>query len=423
MKKSAICLFLVIGIFITGCTQSIVGSEGKIVNEPSKARGLEIITSQNGLFASQYAFTQNGFYEIIEHSTGEGNILYTDFASNERMYLSGDLGLATDDKNNTSYIDNISEGSSIAVTDKNIFILKRGSPKDNSKDESKRTIIEKRDITGGGLEKIYFESSVTLSEGSAVAYDGEYLFFAVTEYSFDNNKAVNGQAKILQLNVDTMKLETVYEFAEGDFVDIKGASEDSLILRKNYFDKEKQQGFSQICTLNINTKDVSEKVNLAGTNQFKVYKDKIYLLDTKDFVLQEINLSTDEKRIVTDIFSKNSFDKISIVADIFDNNLFFSSYIEKTGTTQKWSLDLSNFMLKENTLYVDGYFVGVFGETATDFLAITGEKVVIYTDTAPDKITKIEAERFVKDIKKISKESYWNNKGEYVEIAGNISYK
>ncbi len=133
MKKtvSIVFIFLVFTslfvVFVVNNKNSEKNTMLGQINSNTPTNKLFNITSPSGLYSAKYAFTDDGFYEILEHSTREGNILYTDVNLNKRIYLSADLGVNPDSPDTTSYIDNISEGACIGITDENIYIFKRGS--------------------------------------------------------------------------------------------------------------------------------------------------------------------------------------------------------------------------------------------------------------------------------------------------------
>lgn len=379
------------------------------------------VTSPSGLNFSKYAFTNDGFYEILEHSTREGNILYTDVNLKRRMYLTADLGIDPSSSDSTSYIDNISEGSCIGLTKENLYVFKRGSAQENSLDENKRTAIEQRDLAGGNIKKVYLEPNMTMIEGSTVVADEENIYFCVMDYSFGKDgKTVDGIVKIISLNQKDLKLQVIYEFDKKCYIEIKGVFEDNFIITRHY-SNEQNEVISDIIKFNLKSKNINVITELKQFSSIKINSEIMYIFNNTDFTLESINLKNGEFKIYDNLF-KMDYDKISLVSDIYDNHLFFS--VSVGSLNEKWALNLTTMELKKLEIYNDENFVGIYGEIKEYFLVITGMKVVKYMDTAPDKVTKFEAEKFVEDIRLILKSDYWNNMPNYIEIESDeIIYK
>ncbi len=419
MKKtvSIVFIFLVFTslfvVFVANNKNSEKNTMLGQINSNTSTNKLFNITSPLGLYSSKYAITDDGFYEILEHSTREGNILYTDVNLNKRMYLSADLGVNPDSPDTTSYIDNISEGACIGITDENIYIFKRGSAQQNTTDENKRTIIEQRNLTGGEIKKVYLDPNIIMTEGGVVVSDGENIYFTVMEYSFDKEgKAIDGIAKIISLNSKTLEVKIIHQFDKRCYVEIRGTSEDNIVINRKYYN-EQNKIVSDIIKFNHYTKNITLVKELSGFCTVKIYNNILYIFNNTDYTLEIIDLLNGKSKVYNDLFDKK-YEKISLVADIYDNHLFFS--MSSNDENEKWSLNLNSLELKKIDMYNDDNFIGIYGEIGEWFLVITGQKTVTYMDTAPDKTTKFEAERFIDDIKLIKKADYWNNNPNFIEI-------
>ena len=91
MKKKiqiACSFFLILCFLLCGCTSqgySATNSDSLSASDietPIPAnKNLTLVTSRSGMAYTQYAGTEDGYYEVRANTNGTGNILYTDYAS------------------------------------------------------------------------------------------------------------------------------------------------------------------------------------------------------------------------------------------------------------------------------------------------------------------------------------------------------
>ena len=438
MKKKiqiACSFFLILCFLLCGCTSqgySATNSDSLSASDietPIPAnKNLTLVTSRSGIAYTQYAGTEDGYYEVRANTNGTGNILYTDYESQKTVYLSSQVGSLHNDETDESWLDSVLGGTSI-FTDKNkIYIVKRGKPEFFDEfGERGRSYLLQLNKDGSGRKELTLSSNEMFSESSCILSDDASLYLLIER--FENYEQNIYKRILVQVDIKTMEKKDVFVFPS----DIKGniiGSCDALIIFKSinippeetfssideYFDSMQYALFY----LNPYLKNAEIKQFFsykASEINLTAYNDRIYLYNSKTHELS----SLDPKSETTELIEKNiapkeeRFSQIGIVADVYDNHLFFSCADNEIGETKTIAYDLDTGELVELNMFEDGKFVGVYGENSEYFVVMTGEHTVKTPDTAPDG-SFMYTDEIVYDFSLIKKGDYWNNISNYLVI-------
>lgn len=338
------------------------------------------------------------------------------------MYLSADLGIDPSSADSTSYIDNISEGTYIGVSQENIYIFKMGSSQKNAEDENKRTVIEQRALDGSNVKKVYLDPNIIITSLGFSAYDKENIYFSVTEYFYNEEKIIDAVHKIIALNIKTLKMDTVYQFEKGCYAKIMGIWQNNFIIQMIY--PNDKGATSEIVKFNVYTNEIETITALSrGFNRIEIYKDNLYISNNEKELLKKIDLTNGKTEDYSNLFTME-YDKISMDSKIYDDRIMYNIQKGENGEEETLALNLNTMEFEKIDMYIEDDFVFIIGEIQDMFLVSAGQKMVTYMDTAPDKVTKFEAERFIQDVKLIKKSDYWNSNLNFIEIQSEeIIYK
>lgn len=115
----------------------------------------------------------DGYYELCANGDGTGNILYTDLATMQRIYLSPDLASDHHSEADPSFIADTSGGLCIFADESYLFIQKNGN-------ETAPAALYRADLNGENRRKL-LEFKQYLPISKSVVSDGAYLYTILTE--------------------------------------------------------------------------------------------------------------------------------------------------------------------------------------------------------------------------------------------------
>lgn len=118
LHRRLLVFCLCIALFFTSCGTSAAESarqegvlSGQNAEETPLSAGdaaalpqMQIISSHSGIIASGMVGNQNGCYEVLDRPVGDGNILYTDYATKSRIYLSSRITGDHTDESDPSWL-------------------------------------------------------------------------------------------------------------------------------------------------------------------------------------------------------------------------------------------------------------------------------------------------------------------------------
>ena len=162
-------------------SSSIISSS---VNEAAALSFIEeprLISAPGGTVYTGPAVTENGFYEIVDPLDSAyigGNIVYTDFSTRNRVYLSSQINTDHTSEDDTSYIPSLIGGSGILTDQNRLYVVKFGKPglvEDFGK--AGLSILYRMELNGANRKTIYLQANqIIVPDSGILAADGELIF-------------------------------------------------------------------------------------------------------------------------------------------------------------------------------------------------------------------------------------------------------
>ena len=407
--KKFIFVFLSIILF-SAC--SFYDSDSILVKDQS----LYMVTSPSGLLFNYYAYSQDGCYEIHTKPGASANILYTDFSTKQKIYLSSDISGRHDNEADTSYITNAYGTFYPLVTKKGLVIISNTSDLLIKKYGDKALgRISISSLSGEGRRTLYtLAANEWISDTSGIARDSEKIYFI--DYYLETEN-LGQKCQLVSVDLDSGEKQVLEDLSSQERVFIIGAFDNRLVMKKiTVSDPDKpwyEQFESQeheIYTYDIYSREKNQVFSYSQSSGAAVCQDSrlIYL----DYGQQSLNITDIKNGLQTNYQLKNKISTVKeysgIRNEIFDGHVMLHGVSSDCQDNQKFvALDLSNGIMKEINLYSDGKFCGIYAETDDSFLVANGEfeyEVEYYIQGVPDKI-KSKTIQFAL----IKKSDYWNS--------------
>lgn len=229
-QKHLVFVFLFAAIF-TGCNSQSNSSSANSIPISSQntavlveQKSLNIITARSGLYNHACAGNENGCYFTVANEDGSANIMYIDYESLSVLYLSSNIQSTHNTEGNSSWIKNAIGGSTIIMLKNKIGIITFGMPSRKATSNENAARIFTADLDGSNRELLY-EFLPNEEIKSAIAFDGEYLYFLVKAY---DKMSVN---QIVKLDITSKAKEIVATYPDDADYSIVGVSERGLLCK------------------------------------------------------------------------------------------------------------------------------------------------------------------------------------------------
>ncbi len=417
----------------TATVSSATESDDKFVNGD-----MRIISSQNGLIATAYASTPNGCYEVFAHPSGEGNILFNDYATAKLIYLSNQPNSTHDDETDTSWLPSTQGGCYPVVGGDKLYLFKLNTPGFiDQLGEAGKGYIYQYNLNGTGKRTLAaIEDNENIS-GCGIAFDGKNLYY-ISEMIAEEGAVAS--ISIIQLNVNTGEKTVVKDLPMTERHFIAGAAGGSLILKhiinpvKVSFE-DAQADFSemyanQIHRLTLCTPDGEEKDILQWKQDEiseTIYRDNLVYWEAATGKIISKNIFTAQERVYVDSPLKDGdgkpYDFISMSSDGFDGHVLFEAGVMVNDPeydeaypelAQKFAIDLTTGELKElnltenDPLTGDERNVSIYAEGEDVFFLHVSRKEYELVDYFEDG--QLYTTNLIVNVPAIiSKSDYWNN--------------
>ena len=197
MKK----LFSVLlAVLMVGCGN--VAQQGPAVEESKN------LTTVCSYLSGEIKGADNGWYEVMRHSDGTADIVYTDVSAGTRSVFGDARSI------------NVPYGSlsAVFVADGYVYHYFYGFPESMGKEEN-NSILYQYDTDGKLLQTKVFEAEEKFTIGSAVVSDGENLYFS----GYGNEKF-----NIYTVNQNNLEAQTFYQ--SDDQFELTGGYKNQLVL-------------------------------------------------------------------------------------------------------------------------------------------------------------------------------------------------
>ncbi|MEG2928933.1 MAG: hypothetical protein RR846_05215 [Oscillospiraceae bacterium] len=381
------------------------------------------VVTQSMLFSTQYAVTPDGCYEVLECSDGTGNVLYTDFDSKSKHFLSADITSEHNNESDASWLNSVFGGTSIFVAGEKLYVLKRGKNKEDSSDKY-RTYFTQMNFNGSEHKKLYIPANIVIDEGSVIVFDEKNFYFIGTEYDNSKEKVI-GTRKLFSLDTVTGNIDTAMAMQKNNYTTLVGAYNDKFIFQIMKKDINSNVPIVEIVQTTIeNNNIVIYQKN--SPNESVIMSDyEMFAFNLENTILTIKNLKTGETSNTLITISNSDTEQciVTLVGDFYNRHLLFNVEDLKNKTNDKYAFQVDGKTLQKLTLYNNEMFVGIYAETEKEFLVITEEYQVTYPALSPDQVTYFDENRYVYRLALIDKEDYFNNIPNYQFINDMVEYR
>lgn len=357
---------------------------------------LHMVTPSGGLSNGSLGISDDGCYEIYSNGDWTANILYTDVATKQRIYLSPDLSSDHHSEADPSWIDDTMGGVDLFVAQDHLFIQKSGY------DETAGALY-RSDLNGENRTKLLeFRDYAPIR--STVVSDGQYLYVLLTKSS--------GRAVLARLSTDNGDIEELCEMPfDTNF--LLSAYEDCLVI-KALDVPEPKDGENAVDTYE-NTRHVVYQYSLAEHQLTEVISWKqdtmfegydgsgLYLFDRANDCLKAVDLHDGTETMVISSLKEKGInkDEVSYISCVQDGHMIYDeggwSYVLDLST-----LEISEMKYLENYKYP--YIISSYG----DKYLIAADDLIIPMDDFDPGGNPIIVDVIMSQLALITQEDYWS---------------
>lgn len=426
-------------IIIGGCgsvyDDSLVESENittsiQTSDEKIDSINLELVTPLDRLFNTIYAQGKGGCYEIYSDEGAEWDmhILYTDFKTRQRVYLSNSVNEDHDVDGDTSFYSEPNSGYGICTLEDRLLVFKYG--RDTYGDEvseSSPGCIYSSNLDGTNRTILTTFDQEYEIPYSNILSDGKYL------YALSDSKT-SSKTSIIRINLENGDVSLVKELGNGDFF-ILGCYEDQIILKEivapeNVLSAEEsyQKQTHVISTLSV--ENLMQKEVMSWQQNYvveSVFDEWVYYLDRDERTnLLAMNCKTGEKKVVADLSSLvslnwDAFNTEVVVSKVVDDHIKIQIYSEDGIEQIAYAVDVTNGGTA--CVFKNAGGVSSYEQHSLYILNVWNDQLLVETDTlsiprereAPDGSID-EGEYVMNNLAIVSKEDYWNGDYELIPI-------
>lgn len=447
LRSFALCLCAM--MFLSSC-RSPAAASARQAEEPIENQGetspsanwpgadlqMKIISSHNGIIASGLAGNEQGFYEVFYRPAGDGNILYTDYATQNRIYLSSQVAGEHKDESDTSWLKSTVGGCYLALTDENLILFKLNTPAfADEETEERRGYIARYDLNGAERQVLtWLSPNETIADG-CIASDGEAIYYL--DYLIqEDGKA--GPFTLIQLNIGNGERKERCQLPQDAYHFIVGAYQDKLVIKsilnpmtitpeltaEDIIEAFKQQ-IHEVVLLSPDGQQQTVCQWKQGTRSEMFFDNKMIYWNEEHPGLYEQDWGSDSPVClysgpIADA-NGNTYSNVTLYADAFDGHILATAERDSDdqGKSARFAFDLEKKMFQELTLELDEHAVSILAEGAAYFLIQGGLREYPVQDYAPDG-QQITTNMLLPEVYLMDKEAYWNNIPDYIAINDNV---
>ena len=425
MKK--ICLLALIMLLFSSCAKTDDSHFEAGIDNKNNHHDLYMVTNDYGLMINTYAGIENGCYEVFSYPGAYSNVIYADYQSRSKIFLSSDAASDHMSDSSTSYISD-TYGMVRPVATKNkllVFDNVSGSIMVKKYGEKALSKIISMDFNGENKNKFYtFAANEWMYDTSGVACDKEDNLYFIESYL--DEEGYSEKKNIVTVNINTGEKTELLTLDNTDRYFIIGAYGDELVLKKAtvpdrskpFYQQLDSQKF-EIILLNVDTLK-TEKITEFGCEEKSVlcHDNMLYTLNAGNGNINALNLSTGEEEIVYTIKDSTvngvKYDSFSLRHDFYDGHILLDG-IKSDGYKDFLAVDVNEKTVTKLELYFDDNFCGIFAENSEYFYVQTGE--FTYKIEIPDPAgNTYTGDMPMMKMSLIKKADYWNNIPNFIEI-------
>lgn len=240
--KKAISLTLFSLVLFTGCSKASESSSMEV----SQVGALTMLTDVDGIINKNYAYDKNGMYSILFHDNDKGaNILYTDFATKEQIYLCASPSCTHDSAICSSWIEDTTNATGLFTSNNKLFVFSLGFHEVPGS-------ISTMNLDGSQAKKLVaFTKNAIPANG--IAGNERYLYYI--EQMPDTNGEINQYIARCSLKTGEIEHEFAFSHDISKSMYLIGVSGTDLVLQENVFEPSKEA--RRIYLFDINKKELS----------------------------------------------------------------------------------------------------------------------------------------------------------------------
>lgn len=231
MKK--IYLLVLIMLLFSSCTKTDDNHFETGIDNKNNHHDLYMVTNDYGLMINTYAGIENGCYEVFSYPGAYSNVIYADYQSRSKIFLSSDAASDHMSDSSTSYISD-TYGMVRPVATKNkllVFDNVSGSIMVKKYGEKALSKIISMDFNGENKNKFYtFAANEWMYDTSGVACDKEDNLYFIESYL--DEEGYSEKKNIVTVNINTGEKTELLTLDNTDRYFIIGAYGDELVLKK-----------------------------------------------------------------------------------------------------------------------------------------------------------------------------------------------
>ena len=397
------------------------------IDNKNNHHDLYMVSNDGGLLNNLYASTENGCYELLSGLGFHSNVIYTDYQSRSKIFLSSDAASDHMSDSSTSYISDTYSMVRPVATKNKLLVFDTGSGSIMVKKYGEKALskIISMDFNGENKNKFYtFAANEWMHDTSGVACDKEDNLYFIESYL--DEEGYSEKKNIVTVNINTGEKTELLTLDNIDRYFIIGAYGDELVLKKAtvpdrskpFYQQLDSQKF-EIILLNVDTLK-TEKITEFGREEKSVlcHDNMLYTLNAGNGNINALNLSTGEEEVVYTIKDSTvngvKYDSFSLRHDFYDGHILLDG-IKPDGYTDFLAVDVNEKTVTKLELYFDDNFCGIFAENSEYFYVQTGEFTYKIEIPDPAGNTYTGDMRMMK-MSLIKKADYWNNIPNFIEI-------
>lgn len=360
------------------------------------------------------ASSQNGYYEIRNLGEGAGNIVYTDYATEQSVYLCANPNCAHTNETCSSWVQNDGWGDYLFMgpEQKELYYVSIGSPEDNGR--SCVWVME----PDGGNRRLLAELPAKGRVNYQAAADSRYLYFFMT---VGEQSVLKPDCQLVRVDRQNGEVTVLVKGLAYDEVNLVGAFGSTLVLQNDHDEQMDYEGydlktgkFTEFASFDYDS--FSGFTALEGSRLFLLehLKDKTGRLTMWDF-------TDGSKKVVEDVPCTASEDGTALgyVMLTYGDHLLFE-YLDnaaedivrclydidvETGTIHKIDLTYNKWL---DTPYP----VWVLAEAGDDFLVVSDVVSAAVNSMEEGVVTRRQVDDLqVKAL--IAKEDFYQNRPDY----------
>ena len=397
---------------------------------------MQIISSHDGIIASGMVGNKNGCYEVLYRPIGDGNILYTDYATKSRIYLSSRITGDHTDESDPSWLKSTVGGCFFSLTPEYLILFKLNTPAFADREtEMQRGYIARYDLDGSNCQVLTkIAPNETIADG-CIASDAENLYYL--NY-FVQEDGSGSPLSLTRLNLTTGEKSELCQFSQDARHRIVGTYRDKIVLKNILNPVTITDDLTGEELVNAFKQQVHEIVLLStdgqqqplcqwrqGTRSEMYLDNTMFYWDAEQPGLYKYDLGSGSavclySGAITDE-NGNAYTNLALSADAFDHHIVLTALSDSADADKaaRFAFDLEKNTFQTLTLCRNEHDVHILQEGLDYFLVQAGVKEYAVPDLAPDG-QEITTTMLLPNVFLMRKSDYWNNIPNYVEINDDV---